>query len=100
MTANDQLLTRADLAIKLSERGHDLRFRSLVRDLAAALRATETQRDAAQAVIRRLVLTRTNVTWLFPEVSDPAWRDPTHGTVEPMTPAEVEAIAHATRTQP
>jgi len=71
MTANDQLFAAYD---ERSACGYATPEED---DLAAALRTTETQRDAAYAVIRR-------VHW--PEMDEWDW-----------TPAEAEAIAHATR---
>jgi len=74
-------------------------FDAKASDLAAALHATETQRDAAHAVIRRLL-----EGWEPDEpcIGEPVlcWFQDNNDEPEPVTPAEAEAIAHATRTQP
>jgi len=91
MTATDQLLARAEKEANYSDSrawtARESRLARHVRDLAAALRTTETQRDAAYAVIRQMTEGG--------EV-DPDWDPTEYG----WTPAEAEAIAHATRSEP
>jgi len=100
MTANDELLARADYWLAHFEMrvpGDDIDA-DLIHDLAAALRTTETQRDALREVGDAMA----------EELVQHGWGDFHYGdqpqdrsVVEAITRwrAEAEAIAHATRSE-